>query len=321
MAVGVDLDRSHVDERAGLDHGAAGTHQLQRLEERHGDARAVDHDIGAEATSVVAQRAHPFVHGRGGAVQAQVGAEGARVLEPLVHQVDSDQAAGTQHLGLGKVHQAERAEADHCDRVAKPEAAAQRLHRAGGVQAVGDGQHLGQRRQLGGQLVGHAKQARARQQVHALGPSSEQMRRLGAGERVAVVVESGAKVVRVALAQAEPAAAAGHVGRGHHPVADSERQAQRVHGRRSVADRLDHAHVLVAADDRVRNRTLVVGAGILQALTSPGVLVGTADAAVEHAQQGCPGRGVGLREPLDGQAAGTVHDRCADVAHEGAAYR
>ena len=71
----------------------------------------------------------------------------------------------------------------------------------------------------GGQLVGHAKQARARQQVHQLRPSAEQVRGLGAGERVAVVLESGAEVVGVALAQAEPAAPAGQVRRGHHPVA------------------------------------------------------------------------------------------------------
>ena len=175
--------------------------------------------------------------------------------------------------------------------------------RARPVEPVRDREQLGQRRQLRGQLVGHPEEARARQQVHQLRPAAEQVRRVGAGERVAVVLERGAQVVRIALAEAEPAPAAGQVRRRHDPVADRERPAVGVDRRLARPDRLDHAHVLVAADERVGGLALVVGAGVLEALAPPGVLVGAADAREVHRAarpRRAPGRARGSTRPRSG---------------------
>ena len=243
------------------------------------------------------------------------------MLQPLGQQVDRDHPARSKHLGLGQVHQPQRPEAEHRNGVAHPEAAAECGHRARGVEAVGDGQHLGQRGHVGGQVVGDAEQARAGKQIHQLRPAAEQVRRLGAGERVAVVLERRAEVVGIALAETEAAPPAGQVWRRHHPVADRQRPAQLVDRRRPIAQRFDHAHVLVPADDRVGDSALVVGSGVLQALAAPGVLIGAADAAVEHPQHRGARPGVGFREALDREPSRPVHHGCAHIAHPGGRYR
>src|SRR5690349_20542625 len=104
------------------------------------------------------------------------------------------------------MHQPERADAEHDYGVAEPEPA---RDGAGPVEPVRDGEQLGEGRQLGGQVVGYPEAARPWEEVHQLRPAAEQVRRVGAGERVAVVLEGGAQVVGRRLAQAEAATAAG----------------------------------------------------------------------------------------------------------------
>ena len=65
----------------------------------------------------------------------------------------------------------------------------------------------------------------------------------------------------------------------------------------------------------------MVGAGVLQALAPPGVLVGAADAGVVHPQQHGAGAWLRLGELVDRKAAGGMDDGGADAAHAGEAIR
>ena len=88
------------------------------------------------------------------------------------------------------------------------------------------------------------------------------MRRDPGVEAVAVVLEVLAEVVGVVV-EAEDAVSARHVGGGHDAVAAPQRPALAVWDGIGPADRLDHADVLVAADERVDDVAFVVGSRVL----------------------------------------------------------
>src|SRR5947209_4844022 len=79
---------------------------------------------------------------------------------------------------------------------------------------------------------------------------------------------------------AEDAVTARDVGRGHDPVARAERPTFAVGYRVRAADGLDHADVLMTADEWVRDFALVVCARVLLRFASVRVLVGATDARV-----------------------------------------
>jgi hypothetical protein len=267
VPVRIDADGTHVHERTGLHDHAAGTDQVERVDERVRPARARDHHIRSPPPNQVAQLFR---------ARRDLGAQLARQLATSRHRVGREQPPRAQQLRLGQVQQAERPGAEDRDRVAEAEAAAGLREEPRAVEPVGDRQQLGQRGQLVGQLIRHPEQARPRQEVHPLRPAAEQVRRRPGRERVAVVVEVLAQVVGVA-ADAVPAAAADDVGGGHDPVADGQRPSILVQWPIAGADGLDDADVLVPADDRVGDASLARGARVLQRLAPPGVLVGPAD--------------------------------------------
>src|SRR5581483_7236435 len=156
----------------------------------------------------------------------------------------------------------------------------------------------------------------AGQQVHQLRPAAEQMRHVGTAERVAVVLDVGAQVVRIAAVQAVRAPSTRDIGGGHDSVTHGQGQAHLVEGRWPVSDCLDHTHVLVAADERVGGVALVHGPRVLLALASPRVLVRAADARILHSQQDRPRLWVGPREAFHREPPRRVDDRSSDgVAH------
>ena len=168
------------------------------------------------------------------------------------------------------------------------------------LEAVGDREDLGQHRHVVRQPLGHAEHRRARLEVEEVRPAAEQMRRVVARERVAVVLDVAAEVVREP-AGAHPALPAGAVGRRHDAVADRQRRAV-AGARAAVADRGHDADVLVALDDRVGRRARVLGARVLLGLAAVGVLVGPADPRGEHPQQHRARLdlvGVGIRADLE----------------------
>ena len=230
VAVGVHGHGAEVDERAGLDDRPARADEAERLGERLGAAGAIDDDVGAEPARRLSHLAAALLGGRRRRVERRVGAERPGMLEPLGQHVDRDQPPGAEHLGLRQVHQAQRPDSQHEHRVAEAE---------GRVEAVGHGHHLGQRGDLRRQLVRDAEEARPRQQVHALGPAAEEVGRLGAGERVPVVVQGGAQVVGRDAVEAEAAPPARQVGRGDDAVTGGERSAELVDaaGRRARSPR------------------------------------------------------------------------------------
>ena len=184
-------------------------------------------------------------------------------------------------------------------------------HLRGDVEAVGHGEQFGQHGDVGRQSIGHTEHRCARTQVEELGPAAEQERRLGTCQRVAVVLQSPAEVVRV-VAEAELAFTARPVRSRHDTVADSQRRAVE---RRcpAIADRGDDADVLVPLDDGKRCRGGVIGAGVLLRLAAKRVLVGAADAGREHLQQHRAGlESVGIRKALQlelpgGDEGGSEH--------------
>ena len=97
-------------------------------------------------------------------------------VEPLLRRVDREHPARAHQLRLDRVRLAERADADHRDRVAGPEARGPR-HLRGALEAVGDGEDLRQHRHVVGQRVGHAEDPRARLEVEVLRPAAPQVRR------------------------------------------------------------------------------------------------------------------------------------------------
>ena len=270
---GVERLLPHVDERADLDQEAAVAHHLHRLRERAREAGGVDDEVDALAVREVAH-----LGGDGG-----LGArEPRREVEPAARGVDGDDPARAHQRRLDRVRQPERADADHGHGRAGPEARRARQPRRS-LEAVGDREDLGQHRHVVRQPLGHAEDRRARLQVQEVGPAAEQMRRVIARQRVAVVLDVAAEVVREA-AGAHPAVPAGAVGRRHDAVADRERRAV-AGARAAVPDRGHDADVLVALDDRVGRRARVLGARVLLGLTAVGVLVGAADPRREHPQQ------------------------------------
>ena len=64
LAVRVEGHRPHVDERAGLDHGAAGTDEVERLDQALGEAGAAADDVGAEAGGGGAHGLDPLLAAR-----------------------------------------------------------------------------------------------------------------------------------------------------------------------------------------------------------------------------------------------------------------
>ena len=184
-------------------------------------------------------------------------------------QVGDEDALGAEEHRLQHVADAERPAAQDDDRLA----AAHHL-----VEPVRDGHRLGQHRHLVGHLVRHAKQRRAGEEVHPLGPAAPEARRPRQRQRVAVVLEPLAHEVRLA-APAPPAAPARDVRRRHDPRAELEHVAELVDEPRAVAELGEHADVLVPADQRIVDRVLVRRARVLQALAAKRVLVGAADAA------------------------------------------
>ena len=154
---------------------------------------------------------------------------------------------------LGDVDDSHWADADHGNRVARAESAGSR-HLGGQVEAVGHRRTApSARRHSSGSSVGHAEDRGPGPKVEVLGPATEQERRLRARQRVAVVLESPAEVVRV-VAEAELALAARTVGCGHRR---GRRPSDGVPSNAvapPVADRGDDADVLVALDDRERRR-------------------------------------------------------------------
>ena len=105
------------------------------------------------------------------------GAEVGGDVEPGGEAVDGDHPAGADERGLGDVDQAHRTDADDDDRVARPEAARAR-HLGREVEAVGDGEQLGQDGDVGRQLGRHLEDRRAGQHVQVLRPAAEQVGRL-----------------------------------------------------------------------------------------------------------------------------------------------
>ncbi len=78
---------------------------------------------------------------------------------------------------LGGVHDPDRAGADDRHRVALAEATGPR-HGGRQVEAVGDGEQLGEHGDAGRQPLGHEEHRRAWPEVEVLGPTAEQVRRL-----------------------------------------------------------------------------------------------------------------------------------------------
>jgi hypothetical protein len=198
--------------------------------------------------------------------------------------VDGDDLARAHQRRLDEMGHAERPDPHHGDAVAGQEPARSPDGR-GAFEAVGDGEDLGEHRDVRRELLGHAEHRCARPEVEVLGPAAEQVRRFGAAERVAVVLQVAAQEVGEA-AQARAAGAAGAVGRGHHAIARLQQTA--VVGAGSTgADGLDDPDVLVTLDDRERGAALHRGSGVLHGLAAERVLVGAADAGGDHAQEHC----------------------------------
>ena len=131
----------------------------------------------------------------------------AAKVEPGLMQVGDEDTLGAEENRLQDVADAKRPAAQYDHRLA----AAHRL-----VEPVRDRHRLGQHRHLVGNLVRHAEQRRAGEQVHPLGPSAPEARRPRQGQRVAVVLEPLAHEVRLA-APAPPAGPAGDIRRRHDP--------------------------------------------------------------------------------------------------------
>src|SRR5437763_13162461 len=139
------------------------------------------------------------------------------------------------------------------------------------------------------------------------------MRRPPRVEAVAVVLEALARVVREPCT-AEPAFAARDIRARHDPVAWAQRRAV---AREHLAAGLgDDADVLVAADQRVLQPPFVRRPRVLDRLAAKRVLVGAADAGIEHLHQDSARLDLRTRELLDADDTRRRHYRSADAAHE-----
>ena len=120
------------------------------------------------------------------------------------------------------------------------------------------------------------------------------------------------EVVRL-VGEAVPARAAGDVRPGNDAVARLQRPA--VLSEDLTAGRLDHADVLVPADERVLDLPFVRRAGVLEGLATPGVLVRAAYPGVADAHQDRPRLRLGDGKPLDLQVTRRSHHGCPHIAH------
>jgi hypothetical protein len=142
----------------------------------------------------------------------------------------------------------------------------------GPLEAVGNGEDLGQDRDLGRQVSRYPEDGCPGPYVEELRKAAEQVRRLGTAKRVPIVLQVAAQVIwETTLAVA--AHPTGAVRRRHYSVPDVE-SATVVGNGASWPDRLYDSEVFVALDDGERGGPFHFGAGILDGLTSERVLVG-----------------------------------------------
>ena len=189
VAVGIDAHRPHIHERTGLDHGAAGSHQLERIGERRGHAGAVARPRRRRArrsprapARAALRDLRPRRRGRVSAPNSAAGSSRSGMVSTAISPPAPSISALARCISPSGPMPITATVSPKSNPPPVPVIAAR-------VQPVRDRNQLGQRCELRRQVVGHAEEARAREQVHALRPPAEQVRRCGAGQRVAVVVE------------------------------------------------------------------------------------------------------------------------------------
>src|SRR4029079_11090636 len=111
--------------------------------------------------------------------------------------------------------------ANHRDCVAFAEPAGP-WHLCRQVEAVGDCEQLGQYCNVGGQAAGNMEDRCMRAKVEIFGPPTEQVWCVRTCQRVSIVLQPTAEVVRI-VAATERAFAASRVGSGYDAVADLQR--------------------------------------------------------------------------------------------------
>ena len=219
------LDRARVGELAHLDVGAAVAQHLDALRARARMARAVHHEIRAEAADDVAHRRDARFGGVCTSSMFTVASAPnlrASLQARLFRRADANHAARAHLLRGGHRQNADRARALDDDGVAPLEAA--RLDRAV-ERADARGERLAQRAEAQAHVVGKLVDLRAGQHVEidvdVLGPAAPQMRRLVEAEIAPVIDRRQALVGVLRIVDAVVAGAARHQRRDHHLRADA----------------------------------------------------------------------------------------------------
>ena len=178
---------------ADLDKCSAVAQQRQRRAEAGRMTRGIDHDVDAPTGRQVANERGGSRVGAAGDERvggADVGSQGHAWTE----RVDRDHARRTHQACHRDVHDPDRADADHSHGVAFAEAAGPWLWRPG--RGCGSRRRARWNRDVRRKLIGNMEHGCARSQVQ-VPPTLEQVRGLGTRQRVAIVLEPPAEVVRV----------------------------------------------------------------------------------------------------------------------------
>ena len=136
----------------------SGADELGAELERLRNADCLDCDVGSEP---VGQLQDPVEGTLGAVVDRHVRAEGERLLEARVGEVDRDDTAGGEELRGHDRGEPDRACADDRDRVAGLHAAVQHPDLVGGREDVGQEQHLLVAQRLGDRVHGRVPEGHA----------------------------------------------------------------------------------------------------------------------------------------------------------------
>ena len=176
VGVRIDLDRTHVHERAGLDDDAAGAYDPQGFDEGRRHAAAVEDDVRRRARAWLQDRRHPLVGVRRRRVEA-VDAERGRSLEASGEEVRRHDEPRAEHPALTRWQSPSGPTPSTA--TANPERAPPCKPRSvmavstPCVTAIISVKHGN----LVRKLVRNPEHRRSRQEVHVLGPAAEQARR------------------------------------------------------------------------------------------------------------------------------------------------
>ena len=203
-------------------------------------------------------------------VQRKRRAELTGRLQPRRETVDRDELPASEEPRLEQMAKAERPDAVDDDALSEIETP----DLSSCLDPMCHRHHLCKHRELVRQLGGDAEDRCSREEVHQLRPAAEERRHARDVERVAVVLHALAEVVRLTR-EAVPAGTAGDVCAWDDPVTRAQRCA--VGSAHLAAGRLDDPDVLVPADQRILDVSLVRCSRVLDCLAAERVLVRPAD--------------------------------------------